>query len=199
MAKSQESVSGQPMEADIISDYLQNGSDTYSEKDIERLVQATVIAPLTLFNKIVDKASQDEKIRSEIYSRLSKSVSQALESNVELAKQSIAVDKEAFDLTKQAIDKLIEDGQISSDECRRCFIDLRFYSDRINETVRRSQDFNMDIITRYQDEEEEVVRKSGSSTEEIVTGAIAGVACTGVGIGIGWWLHKIYVESKDDD
>lgn len=198
MAKKQEQASEQPLEADIISDYLQNGSGALSEQEIERLVQATIIAPLTLFNKIVDKASQDEKIRSEIFSRLSKSVNQALLSNDDLARQALAVDKEAFDLTKQAIDKLIEDGQISSDECRRCFIDLKFYTDRINETVKRSQDFNMDIITRFQDEEEKIVQKSGSSTGEIVTGVIAGLTGTGVGIGIGWWLHKIFFGSNNN-
>lgn len=194
MTKKHELVAELPLEPDIISNYLEHGPESISDGDYNELIMRMTVVMPDVFLKVLDKASEDDKLRGEIFNKLSKAVSQVITSNDALAQKAIDNDIESATLLRKQIEALIADGKISSEECKFCLLELRKYSDRINDRAERTQQENKKLISRYQLEEEGLQRKS--SIGSTIIGGAAGLL---TGFGIGWVLHNIFFNSNDDN
>lgn len=194
MAKKQEYVSEKPLEADVISNYLVHGPDALIDGNYDELIQRMMVELPTVFLKVLDKASEDEKLRVEVFNRLSKEVNQVIASNDALAQKAIDNDVENAALLRKQVEALIADGKISTDECKFCLLELRRYSDRINDQAERASQDNREILALYQAEEERIQKKAGVG-QIILTGLVS----TASGFGLGWLMHKLFCRNDNDD
>ena len=194
MAKKQEYVSEEPLETDVISNYLVHGPEGLIDGNYDELIQRMMVETPTVFLKVLDKASEDEKLRVEIFNKLSKEVNQVIASNNALAQKAIDNNVENAALLRKQVEALIADGKISTDECKFCLLELRLYSERIYDQAERASQDNREILALYQAEEERIQKKAGVG-QIILTGLIS----TAGGFGLGWLMHKLFCRNDNDD
>lgn len=89
MAKKQEIMLSEPLVPDTITDYLDNGADVLQGDYYDQFLRDMMVVGMDTFNKVLDIACQDEKLRADIFAKLSKGVHQVTQSNDTLAQQTI--------------------------------------------------------------------------------------------------------------
>ncbi len=123
------------LKPDYITTMIKTGSSDIATGDADGFYIQMMNAAPQLFDKALDIASQNEKLRADVFAKLSKDVHQSLAAQG--SSEKISVDNAAAnsETIRQFIQqKMVEDGSISEEEFRVVLRELRYYQDTIVKT-----------------------------------------------------------------
>lgn len=173
-----------PMEPDYITDIIDTGSAEIAVGDIDEFTRQMMETGLTTFFKALDYASQNQKIREEAFTKLSRDVHQSVVSNDALTQTTIDNAAANSEMIRQIIQKkMIEDGTLSPEEFKLLYLELRHYHDEMKETRREAQE-EREWMLRLEQEEAEKTRDN-SGIFEVIGGFLGGLL-------LGWGGKSLY-------
>lgn len=174
----------QPMVPDYVTDMVKTGSTALAKENPDAFIAQMLEASLPLFQQALDIAKNEAAFRKEAFTILSKRYQEATKAN-DVMSQKVVDDAYANNaLIRQAIEKLLEDGQISSSEFEFLFKDLRYYHNEMKETRRETQ-AERERMLREEKEAAEAAAKSNG-----IFGWIAGGIGALLGLAGGYYLGK---------
>ena len=151
-----------PMEPDYVSDIVETGYADIAVGNIDEFTRQMMETGLDVFFKALDYASENQRIREEAFLKLSKDIHQAAAANDALSQKTIDNAAANSEMIRQIIQKkMIEDGELSPEEFKLLFMELRFYHDDMKETRRQAQAEREYMLQMEQMEADKASDKSG--------------------------------------
>lgn len=149
-----------PKAADVLQNIQTLGTSfIQSEEQIGYLIQGLLKTNDNSFNTVMPIIQEDKKLCIDISKRMSEITENLIRSNNQLSEKAI----ESYKGGMEAIERFMENPTDPSVTIKDCFIELRFYAQKIEDERKMVSQNEMELHKREQELKEKVLKHSESN------------------------------------